>query len=334
MSADLSAPEFTVWLDGSYQKSIAGLIDVMGGGVRPIAVGGPVAEGRDKLAKDLDVPRFDDLRKMLIDCPAGFLLLGTLEGVGEDDLPMAMARGAIVLSFEPVAREIGELEHLAEPAAPVDGGPHLGGRIVHVPSFERSPGFLAAADPHDALGEQRTLAMTNLGPRSAGSLFARLFDAWVTLLGFVDLPETVSAALTGQDGPVPDNPRELTGRLTAHARLSDGGSTTLLISDQANPTPRRLQALGSESQLLITDEGYTLCRLDGELVDEHAHDGPTGPTDLVALQWRRLIDQRAPAGDPGMTRERAALACCLACQLSARTGQPESPARLAHMSRR
>lgn len=334
MSADLSAPEFTVWLDGSYHKPITGLIDVMGGGVRPIGVGGPSADGRDKLAKDLDVPRFDDLRQMLIDCPAGFLILGTLEGVGDDDLPMAMARGAVVLSFEPVARSIGEIEHLAEPATPAEGGPHLGGRIVHVPAFERSPGFLAAADPHDALGEQCTLAITHLGPASTGSLFARMFDAWITLLGFIDLPETISAALAGQDGAVPENPRELTGRLTAHARLSDGGSTTLLISDRANPSPRRLQALGSESQLLITDTGYTLSRLDGELVDEHTHDGPTSQTDLIAHQWRRLIDQRAPAGDPGMLRERSALACCLACQLSARTGQPESPARLAQMSRR
>lgn len=334
MSADPTAPEVTVWLDEAYEKPITGLIDVMGGGVRPIAVGGPVAEGRARLARALDVPQYDDLRKMLVDQPAGFLLLGTVNGVGEDDLPMAMARGAAVLSYEPVAGSLGELEHLVEPAVPADGGAHLGGRIVHTPGFERSPGFLAAADPHDALGEQRTLAMTNLGPKGAGSLFTRLFDAWVTLLGFMDLPETISASLTGQNGPVPDSPRDLTGRLTAHSRQPDGGSAVIFASDQAAPTPRSLHTLGDESQLLITDAGYILRRLAGEVVDEYTHDGPTSPTDLVAHQWRRLIDQRAPAGDPGMTRERSALACCLACQLSARTGQPESPARLAQMTRR
>lgn len=334
MSADLTAPECSIWLDSRYAQPITRLIDVMGKSIRPIAIGGPTADGRDDLAKALDVPRFDDLRQMLVERPAAFLLLGTLDGVGDEDLPMAVARGMTVLCFEPIADGIAQLDALAQPAKPTDGSPHLGGRIVHVPAFERSPGFLAAADPQQALGEQRTAQLSHLGPPSAGSLFARLFDAWSTLLGFFDMPETVTATLTGHDGPVPDDPRQLTGRITALARLSDGGSATLLVSDSANPTPRRLEALGSESQLLITDAGYTLTRLDGEHVDDHTHDGPTTPTDLIAHQWRRLIDHRGATPDPTMRRQRDALACCLACQLSARTGQPESPGRVAQMGMR
>jgi hypothetical protein len=236
-----------------------------------------------------------------------------------------------VLSFEPVASTLSDLDTLAEPHKPTDGSPHLQGRIVHAPAFIRSPGFLAAADPQEALGEQLTLHFSHLGPSTAGSLFTRLFDAWYALLGFFDRPESITATLAGHGGPVPDNLRELTGRISALARLSEGGSATLILSDHANPTPRRLEALGSESQLLITDAGYSLTRLDGEHLDDHQHDGPVGHTDLIAHQWRRLIDQRAGQPDPTLRRERAALACCMTCLLSARTGQPESPERLAKM---
>ena len=175
--------------------------------------------------------------------------------------------------------------------------------------------------------------MTHAGSADAGSMFFRLFDAWIGVLDFIELPETIDAELSpASGGGVPDDPRQLTGRLTAHARLPGVGSAGILVSDQAAELTRRLTVVGEQAQLIITAGGYRLTKSDGEVMDEHQAEREPTYLEQVAAQWRRLIDQRTAPPEHRAERERNALACCHACLLSARTGQPESPGRVLELA--
>jgi len=333
MSADVTAPEVTVWVDDTRLATVRSLLELMGTSVRPIAFGSPRSRAANDLAQEIDAPLYDDLRQMLVECPSAFVLLGTLDGVGTDDLPMAVAQGSKVLAIEPVAASPGELAQAHRIVKPADGSPRTPGRIIHAPTFDRSAGFLAAAAPHESLGQYRAVQMTHAGSADAGSMFFRLFDAWLCVLDFIDMPEGIDAQLSADSSSVPDDPRLLTGRLTAHARLPGVGSAAILVSDQAAELTRRLTVVGDKAQLVITAGGYQLTRTNGEVMDHFDADRQPTYTELLAAQWRRLIDQRTPPPENRAERERSALACCLACILSARTGMPESPQRVLELAR-
>ncbi|MGB0768113.1 MAG: hypothetical protein ACPGYV_10425 [Phycisphaeraceae bacterium] len=330
MTGDVTAPEATVWVDEHRLATIGSLLDMMGASVRPIAFGSPRSRVAGDLAERLGVPMYDDLRQMLVERPSAFVLIGTLDGVGPDDLPMAVAQGSKAIAIEPVAATPAEHARAHKIVKPADGSTRAPGRIVHAPAFDRSAGFLAAAAPHDALGDHRAVQMTHAGSAATGSLFFRLFDAWVSVLDFIEMPETIDAELsTNANTPgVPDDPRQLAGRLTAHARLPGVGSAAVLVSDQAAELTRRLTVVGDQAQLVVTAGGYQLNKTDGEIVDRLDADREPNYLEQLAAQWRRLIDQRTPPPEHRAAREQHALACCLACLLSARTGTPESPQRL------
>lgn len=335
MTGDVTAPEVTIWVDNSRLSTVQALLDMMGGSVRPIAFGSPRSRAASEIAEQAEVPMFDDLRQMLVERPSAFVLLGTLEGVSPDDLPMAVAQGSKVIAIEPVGASPAEHAQAYKIVKPADGSARMPGRIAHAPAFDRSAGFLASAAPHDTLGDHRAVQMTHAGSAASGSMFFRLFDAWVAVLDFIDLPETIDAELSTANGStsVPEDPRQLTGRLTAHARLPGVGSAGVLVSDQAAELTRRLTVVGDQAQLVITAGSYRLTRTNGEVVDHQDAEREPDYIEQLAAQWRRLIDQRTPPPEHRATREQNALACCLACLLSARTGTPESPGRLLELAR-
>ncbi len=340
MPDDLPSPEVILWTDADAVSCLAGALDQMGAAVDPIGIGGPHRGAISDLAAGLELEPYDDLRKLVVDRPAAFLVLGTMEGVAAADLLTAAGQGTAVLSLEPVAAGLPELDALrpasgrrrgAAAAAPPAGA------FAFIPAFSRAAGFRAAAEPHDAIGEPRAISLTSLGQPHHGSLFARLFDAWHTILGFAGLPETIDASLTSANLDIPDDPRRLKGHVAAHARLTDGGSVSLLVSAHAAETRRQFEIIGPEGCLHVTDNAYRLRHADGSEVD-HAQATPAQPpfADLIADQWRlalhRPISNDPQPGSPS-ARYADTLACCLAGLLSARTGEPESPQRLLDMNR-
>lgn len=338
MSAPEVVPEVTVWTAGGAAPILTAVLEAMDGAVRVTAVGGERAGPVADLARRHDVPDVDDLRKLRVDYPAGYLLLGDPE-VDPDDLLGAVSQGTTVLSLEPIAETLQDLAHLRGEAgkrrkAPETAAPaNIAGHILTVPQFLACPGFRRASDPHEALGGGRVVAVHHTGRPDEGSLFARLYDAWLTVLSFTSLPETIDASLTGQ--AVPETLRELTGHVAAHGRLGDGGAVTLQVSSRAGDRQRWLSIIADHAQLRVEDTSYDLRQIDGSPID-HADPAAESPSyaQLVAEQWRRIIDRpRDP--DIALQHERSspALACCLTCLLSARTGQPESPRRVLEINR-
>ena len=153
-------------------------------------------------------------------------------------------------------------------------------------------------------------------------------------MGLVDLPLSIDASLAGKIDPR-DDLRAITGTMAAHARTPNGAAVTLLVSDRAGHTRRRLHALGDAGEFRVDDVSYELVQWDGEPIDSHDASGqPATLADLIADQWRRSLE----LGSPGLApvpppRRLASLACCEACLLSARTGEAESPRRVMEMRR-
>ncbi len=321
-TASINAAEVTVWTSPERAGLAGQLLDVMGAAIRPIGIAGPRSGELDDLGKRLDCPAGDDLRKLLIERPAAFLLVTSLKGAKLADLRSAAEAGTKVICLEPLAVELNELGTL--------DGPVLPQSITVAPAFLRCPGTLAAADPQEPLSQPRLIRFTSHGRPSHGSLAARLLDAWAAALEFAAMPETIVASLTGPASPV----RQITGQLAAHARVADGSSVLIEVCDTAARTRRELTVLSRDAQLRVTDADYELRLADGSVLDSSVSASqplaePPSFVDLVAHQWRQLLERPAPPAAPG----RQALACLHACLLSARTGQPESPGTLLQLSR-
>ena len=333
------SPEVTIWTDARHTPLAGELMNLMGSALKPIGVGGPPVAEVSQLAKELSCDAHDDLRKMCIDRPATYLLLATHQGVTPDDLHALADQGTTVLTLEPIASDLQGLSAsdalggvTSIPGAGVPGT-DMPGRIVQVPTFGQSPGFLAAAAPNELLGDRRLVSFTSEGRPGHGSLFTRLYDAWLTVMGYALLPEMIDASLVGPLDEVPETLVELTGSLAIHARMPGTQAALLEVSDCAAVTGRVLRVQGDGASLRITDTDYCLHNPSGEVLDQTGGDGiPAGFPDMLAHQWRRLLDSPAGARLGMHTQQRRdAMACCLACLLSIRTGQPESPGKILEM---
>ncbi len=326
---DLS-PEVTLWTDARHAPLASELMNLMGSALKPIGVGGPPVAEVSQLAKELGCEPHDDLRKLLVDRPATYLLLSSLERVTPDDLYAAADQNTTVLTLEPIASDLQGLSA----ALKLESGSRSTSRILQAPAFNQSPGFLSAADPNELLGDRRAIRFTSDGRPEHGSLFARLFDAWLTVLSFTMMPETIDASLVGQVNEPPEDLRAMAGSLLAHARMPGANAALLEVTDSAGQTGRVLRVHGDNALLRITDSAYTLQNPAGDMLDEATAPGPSGFADMLAAQWRRLLDQPNYAASSEHAQPKSdAMACCLACLLSIRTGQPESPEKLMEMNR-
>jgi hypothetical protein len=327
--ADAVAAEVTIWTDGPRAGAVGDAIDLMGAAVRPIAVGGPRVAEVDALARRLDCRRDDDLRKMVIEQPAAFVVLATMDEATCADLAHAVEQSSTILAIEPPATTADDMALLASNGS---GGPVS--NLFSAPAFVATPGWTRAADPRETLGTPRTLAFDTCGRLDEISLLSRLFDAWQTLLHFTPLPQSIDATLVGPMGELPRDLRGLTGSITAHARIADGMSAVLHATDRAAVSRRRLHVLSDAAELLVRDTDYELHDTAGTLIDEHRPKlTRTGLADLIAAQWQRLLERRSDVAAWPDALDADALACCHACLLSARTGAPEDPGKLLRLPR-
>ncbi len=329
----------TVWTDAAHAGWVASLVDMLGSSVQLLAVGG-IDAGAHALSESLGAAHERDLRKLLVDRPASFLLVSSFAVPSAAELRHAVEAGTTVLTVEPLWADLDELDAARESG--------LHGRVVMVPRFERCPGFVSAADPAGSVGRPCSVRMSSAGPRAQGSWFARSFDAWRVVLGFIEMPETIDAATLGESLGTASEARrsasvlrQFTGRSSAIARCADGSIATVEVADDAPPANvsryadgRRLDAHGPTGRLTVTDHAYELVHLhdDGSPPTVDTLDPPAGSqgdalfVDLVATHVRRLIDRPPLPANPALDAH--ALACIHATLLSARTNQPENPAKL------
>ncbi len=329
-------PEVAIWTDRHRAPLARQVIDLMGSRVSLIAVGGHRDGQLDSFASDFDSDHYDDMRKMVIDRPTAFLLLISMDGVTIEDINAAVDNGITVLGLEPITSEISRTEVTARHRI-VTGDR---GRFLLTPAFDASSGWTGAVDPEEVLGKIRLISARSVGASQNGSLFARLFDIWHLILRFADMPQNIDASLVGRMKRIPDGLRQASGVLAAHGRTClgiNGCSALVEVSNTQATDQRQMYLVGDHGQLLVTDTGYQLHDESGKLIDS-LEPGPHPPTRavLIADHWQRLLDRRVDQDFAAKSgQETAALACCLTCLLSARTGQSESPDNLlkAHATR-
>lgn len=270
-------------------------------------IAGPTAGETGVLAAALDADEVSDLRRTLqIEPPAILLLLDAAPGA--DVLEPCSAAGTRVVCLEPMLA--------ADPPAVHDFAPRM--RV--------GPGFLAAREVLADFGPPQCAAITCLSGAHEGSLAARLFDAFHVLDGFVRYVESVDASLARPGGSVPDSVAGLRGHLTASVRATERRSATITASDASGHWHRRVTLVGPGGTLHVTDGGFRWMA-DGRTVDEHRADGDWSAARLLAWHLQRIVD-RVDTGDAPPERTRI-LGMCEAARLSARTGEGESPQRLA-----
>ncbi len=324
MNASDATLEALVWTD----EPRAGLVERVLGKlpeVSVLAVGCPRRGGITELARQFDAEAGDDLRKMLVDHPARFLLLATAEAVNQKAAFTALESGTDVLAVEPPGAA-------ASQAIVIEPTDTTFGRLVPTPWLRLSRPLLAAAEPEQVYGQAQSASAVALGPPEAGSLLARLFDVFDITCRLFGMPAMIDAALAGPLAKVPDDLRGLTGHLTANLHLQERAAATVHASDRAAVWHRRLDVLGDAGQLSLNDRGYRLHNADGTEMDAMVENdgGPVDPAELIARQWRWMIDH---PGGPVPADRREVLACCQAAMLSCRTAQPESPGMFVRISR-
>lgn len=316
-----------IWTDGPQAQVVRQIIERLGV-LRVIGVGGPRVAEVDDLARHFQAPREDDLRKLLVERRSPFVLLASMTDVAPEDLVAALHAGATVLTLEPAAASFDDLN----PAKPAGRAEKSGvGRLLLSPAFERSRGWTSAAQPQQVLGRPQFISFTSLGGPHEGSLFSRLADAWSMLLQLAPLPDAVDAAASGPLNAVAGDLRSLTGHIVVQARWASNLAASIQASDRAGTAGRRLHVIGSDGHLVVGDGDYTLHDGAGKLLDNlDPQPAALSYVDLVAADWSQLIKGAAPAVPPEQARlhDERVLACCLACLLSARTMQPESPEKL------
>jgi len=194
-----------------------------------------------------------------------------------------------------------------------------------------------AAALRDALanfGSVQTALVAARDDGSLGSLGARLADALDLLGELFGEPESVDASVASPRGAsgvraaLPDDLSLLRGSLTAHLRFETGASAVLSLSDQAGRWFRGLTLAGEGGLIRFDDHGFEWIGPDGVVIEQT--DAPKGePRERLA---RFLSDGAFEAPPPTPEQRARTLASGGACVLSARTGQPESPATVRRMA--
>jgi hypothetical protein len=318
--ADITPHEVVIWTDAARAPLVERVVGRMTD-LHVLGVGAARKSDATALAQTLGATAGDDLRQMLIDMPARFVLIAAATGAGADDIMLALGQSSDVLTIEPPS------SHL-DSALAWEKGQAPPGRLVHVPMWRLSPSYLAAADPQQAIGKIASMSLTTAGSEAAGSLFARIYDAMDMVVGLLGLPDTIDAALVGPLAEAPDDLRTLAGHLTAHLRYPEAG-VTLHASDRARQWTRRLDILGKDGQLRMDGRQYRLTTDDTAEGDEVLDEATVDPAELIARQWRWLIDHRH---GPETVDRREILAACRTMLLSCRTAQSESPQTLLKMA--
>jgi predicted dehydrogenase len=314
--------EAIIWTDATRAALVRSVLEQMPT-VRALAVSGPRKGELHELGEALNLPPGDDLRKMLIDAPAQFLLLATATAAGRDDLQLARQQSVHVICLAPPAAQSGDLLEYRR-------GQEPGGRLVHAPMWRLSPAWLAAADPLELLGSIQSLSLTALSTTGHSTLYARLHDAIDLVVHLMGLPDSIDAALTGPLPEPPESLRGLTGCLTAHLRFADRAGATLHVSDQGQAWYRQCQIIGRQGQLVLSDRDYRLITDQAsESSESPGGEVPANVDSLIARQWQWMVDHQV---GPDVADARKVLACCQAALLSCRTGQGESPHALMQMA--
>lgn len=282
-----------------------------------------------------------------------------------EELDSARDRGVKVASLVPLPTS---LETMAQVGATLGGSRPgaLGAWCELLPLARLAPRFTELVELVEHFGPVRSVSVTVTGDRACGGLGPRLIDALDLCAALMGEPELVFAAHATAVGvvgdrlvptqgqtPVPQTLSELEGELAMTLSYDQGRAASVLCSDQAGRFGLQVTAIGPRGRVTLCDD--TLLWLDplGRTADDPTHHQPTptpAPTPqalpasapfagvtpeafFVALAGQQLKQYLAGGvGSVARVDYVRLLATTQAALLSARTGQPQSPATMTRLA--
>lgn len=321
-------------------------------GLHIVAAGVPNAiqrrSGPDAASIDGAEP-ISDLRAALATANVRVAILATPAPSAEapladpDLLRLARSRGIMLLSFEPIPASVADARE-AEPIQWIETCRFLG-------LFRSAPALATVSELLDSFGTPRTLTVSFRSGKGQGSLGARLYDAMHTVHSILGVPESIDASIITQVAASGlrlepgEALRFLHGDLTANLRYAGAKSAALSLSDRAGRWFRGVALVGESGCIRMDESGVERNDADGQVIEkspaprkkpaskggvlfEDIVDAPA--LEALAEAAKRAVDPRAARPEPFDLE--AVLSMCEAAVLSARTGQPESPATVVRMA--
>ncbi len=336
------ATRTVVWLDPDQAGTVGEVCGILG--LEVVGVGSPhpgrSGELGKTLAPDGSPHPYDDLRAMLAGADADLIWLAAdeddrrdLDPVDAEILLGARQRGTRIVTATPIPTSVMQL---ASWTSGVRTDQHGGDIARFCPQQRHTPACRELVDVLESFGAVRSVSIQAFGAAGQGSLGSRLFDGADFIVSLLGEPDQVFCAFSAdRSGRVLTQvPSDVLGGF--HGDLSlvltypDGRSASISASDRAAGWSRSARILGSAGTLELHDTSFTWVNADGEIVEEWSGDSTPGYAGIVADQIRRVLDPGAPAPPP--VDLRGVLSTAGAALLSARTGEPESPATILRMA--
>jgi hypothetical protein len=340
-----------VWLDPAQGPLVQALVEA--GEISIAAWGCP---GGTRGAEGPQGPHFDaanrvddlrlalatrDIRAVLLAASASFDSSAGDPPIEDADLlRLCRSRGIAALALEPVPASVRD-------AAAAEAS-HWAETCCFVTLFRRAPGLSGLGELLDAFGPARTISVSFRSGHGQGSLGARLFDAMHLVHSIMGVPESIDAAVvthvasSGVRVAPGESLRRLTGDLTANLRFAGAKAAAISLSDRAGRWFRGVAVIGEAGCLRLDETGVERIDQQGRTVERtgpkrqrRVAGGADESVDVAAMSAitegvRRALDPRTQRSEP--MDYIAVLSMCEAAMLSARTGQPESPATVLRMS--
>lgn len=330
------APAVRAWLRPEQAELVRQAVERAGMHLQ--AVGTPARGHAPALASKLDCESLDDLRAALAESRGGLFLLADPDHFGSSPAPddartilAARERGVRVVTLEPLP----STALFLNPGGWLEGPPSRSpAELIPLPRALRT--IRSAVEPVQAFMPPSALAVQSLCRPHEGSLAARLFAAMDLVRWLLGEPETIDAAFASS-GPVAipgESLRGLTGSLTANLRFAGGRAASILAGDHAGRWNFAATLLGPRGRLALYDDGLEWIGPLGESLDQQRGNtrgrGKPRPVDPAVAALADALASTATLDPPF---DAPAVFCMVqAALLSARTGQPESPATIRHMA--
>lgn len=340
-------------------------------GLRIVAAGGPDPKEAGAVARVLEAQALTDLRGAMATTAAGLVLIadpgsfatgrpGTttstaLVGAKNDaridaeELDAARDRGVKVASLVPLPAGLATMAQVGAPMGGARPGT-LGLWCELLPLARLAPRFCELVELVEHFGPVRSVSVAVSGDRVCGGLGPRLIDALDVCAVLLGEPESVFAAhasgakVVGDryvPTPVPESLAGLEGELALTMRYEEGRAASVLCSDQGGRFGLHVTAIGPRGRVTITDDALLWLDPQGRTADDPAHyesspapfAGITPEAFYVGLAGQQLKAYLAGGvGGVGRLDYVKLLSCAQAALLSARTGQPQSPATMTRLA--
>ncbi len=323
------------WLKALAQAQRDGTIEIVG--AHHVDV-----EHARELGLALDVPFFDDERRMLLGISPQMLVMDRPANTRLDFLEASLRQGIGILSLGPPVANIEEAQRLAkilEPTThllhvvPCFGDSWAFKQCIQSEEYFRAVSFLEAHwyAPNHAVARAGRVPEDAVLVRSLSVL---AWDLMGTILEVAGMPESVYAAIDGTTG-TGDHFLDATGAAAITMRFASGGAASLSLGDRAMPAERNILLYSRAGSVRMQDGQYQFADIHGAPVDADSIAQPSAEQ-LARQAIEDFVRHFTAVPSPHRGRRHRLLetaAMMVAMFVSNRTGEAESPQAMINIHR-